>query len=139
MINYVLGFAFNKDGSKVVLILKSNPGPLKGLYTGPGGKIEPDELAISAMVREFEEETGVIISYWKNEFKITSPEYTINVYSSFTDDITKVSSITEEAVSIIDVNDLYAHPCTSDTRWIVPYILDNRHSIGSVSVNMNVQ
>ena len=138
MINYVLGFAFNKDGNKVVLILKSNPEPLKGLYTGPGGKVEPEELAISAMVREFEEETGVLISYWKNEFKITSSEYTINVYSSFTDDIMNVVSVTDEKVAIFDVDTLFDHPCTSDTRWIVPYILDKVHSIGTVSVNMNV-
>lgn len=137
MISYVLGFAFTKDRSKVVLMQKKRPEAIAGLYTAPGGKIEENELGISAVVREFEEETGVIINYWKNEFKITGPDYTIEVFSAFNDEILNAQSKTDEDVVVCDVNTVSTMKCTSDTKWIVPLILDPAHMVGSVSVVVN--
>lgn len=58
--NYVLGFAFSRDGEEVVLIIKQKPDWQKGKLNGIGGKIEPeDESPLHAMIREFKEETGV--------------------------------------------------------------------------------
>lgn len=46
MKEYVLGFAFNRERTKIVLILKNRPDWQKGKYNGIGGKIEPsDETA----------------------------------------------------------------------------------------------
>lgn len=56
---YVLGFCFNDDFSRVVLIEKQKPEWQKGRLNGVGGKIEPGEYPIHAMAREFKEETGV--------------------------------------------------------------------------------
>lgn len=59
MQDYVLGFMFTGDRKKVALIRKYNPPPQRGFLNGIGGKIEPGEVPIHAMVREFREETGV--------------------------------------------------------------------------------
>lgn len=55
---HVVGFLFSKGCSRVVLIEKAQPAWQKGLLNGIGGKIEPGETSLQAMVREFAEETG---------------------------------------------------------------------------------
>lgn len=66
--NQVLGFFFNQERSRVLLILKNRPDHLKGMYNGVGGKCEHREKYIDAIVREFKEETNLYISHerWKN-------------------------------------------------------------------------
>ena len=58
-IYYVVGFLFNPDMTEVVLIKKNRPDWQKGLLNGVGGKIESGEDPITAMIREFKEETGI--------------------------------------------------------------------------------
>lgn len=58
-IRYVVGFMFNSDLSRMVVIKKLNPEWQRGKFNGVGGKIEPGESDVAAMVREFKEETGV--------------------------------------------------------------------------------
>lgn len=60
MKKYVLGFAFDRKKQVLVLIEKQKPDWQKGKHNGVGGKIDPeDNTPLSAMVREFKEETGV--------------------------------------------------------------------------------
>lgn len=42
-----------------VLLVERGKGPLRGLWSLPGGHIEPGEPAVMAAAREVEEETGV--------------------------------------------------------------------------------
>lgn len=58
--HYVVGFAFNPTGTKLLLIQKTHPQWQKGKLNGVGGKIEQGELPIEAIVREFHEEAGLI-------------------------------------------------------------------------------
>lgn len=58
MPNYVAGFLVSEAGL-IALVLKSKPEWQKGLWNGIGGKIEDGETPHQAMVREFEEETGL--------------------------------------------------------------------------------
>lgn len=62
--NYVVGFLFSTNKKEVVLIKKNRPDWQKGLLNGIGGHIE-DETPLEAMKREFLEETGLKIEYWK--------------------------------------------------------------------------
>lgn len=126
MVQYVLGYAFSEDESKVVLIEKNRPEVISGCFIAPGGKIEEGEIGLTAMVREFEEETGVVISHWKSEFKITGPDYTIEVFSTLSDSIFDVETVTDEKVIISDVSTLPSK-CSDDTKWMVPFILDKKH------------
>ncbi|MDO8598594.1 MAG: NUDIX domain-containing protein [bacterium] len=57
---YVCGFYFLFG--RVVLIEKKRPDWMAGKRNGVGGHIESGEEPVDAMVREFEEETGVRVS-----------------------------------------------------------------------------
>lgn len=46
------------DGARILFIQRAHP-PLHGLWTLPGGKLEPGESAAEAVVRELFEETGL--------------------------------------------------------------------------------
>lgn len=65
MKRYVLGFMFSEDGTQVALIKKTKPEWQAGKLNGIGGKIEEKEAMHEAMIREFEEETGLRHLEWK--------------------------------------------------------------------------
>ncbi len=73
MINYVLGFARTPCRQFVYLIRKRRPEWQAGLLNGIGGKLEPGEYPIDAMVREFREEAGVDIApaRWRDFAQVT--------------------------------------------------------------------
>jgi 8-oxo-dGTP diphosphatase len=56
MKRYVLGFCFNEDLTKVVLIQKNRPEWQAGRLNGIGGHIEDGETPRMAMYREYREE-----------------------------------------------------------------------------------
>lgn len=64
-LSYVVGFLFRDNGSEVALILKKRPARVAGLLNGIGGKIEPGEDPLAAMIREFPEEAGVAVTKWR--------------------------------------------------------------------------
>jgi 8-oxo-dGTP diphosphatase len=55
----VVGAAILDDGR--VLVAQRSGGPFDGLWEFPGGKVEPGESDLSALVRECAEELGVVI------------------------------------------------------------------------------
>ena len=63
MIRYVAGLAFTNSALQCVALVHKNRGPsgVVGKWTGIGGKIEEGETPSEAMVREFAEETGIVI------------------------------------------------------------------------------
>lgn len=121
MIEYCLGFAFNPLLDKVVLIKKQRPEWQAGLLNGVGGKVEPGELAMDAMYREFKEETGVAIPDWQRFGQLVGIDWVIYLYTSKIYDW-EIESIdykhTDEEIFIKDVDNL------SDTipnlMWLVP-------------------
>lgn len=56
----VVGAAIIDDDGKV-LCAQRGYGPLKGKWEFPGGKIEKDENAIQALIREIKEELGIVV------------------------------------------------------------------------------
>ncbi len=85
MTEYVAGFLFkkvknfsyfineNRFTTEVALIKKIKPEWQNGLLNGVGGKVEPGETPLQAMVREFKEETGETILGWKQFATLSVP------------------------------------------------------------------
>lgn len=65
MSEYVAGFLFQEDYSQVALVRKKRPTWQKGFLNAIGGLVERGETLHQAMVREFEEETGLRVDDWK--------------------------------------------------------------------------
>jgi 8-oxo-dGTP diphosphatase len=53
------GLAYDADG-RLLLILRGND-PGRGLWSVPGGRVEPGESDAEAVVREMAEETGLVV------------------------------------------------------------------------------
>lgn len=63
---YVVGYCFSPDLSRVALIEKQKPAWQHMKLNGVGGKIEPtDACPADAMAREFHEEAGVLLRGWQ--------------------------------------------------------------------------
>ena len=79
MKDYVLGFAFNKTKTDVLLVKKER-GPCvnHGKWNGIGGKVE-DEIIDYAMKREFVEETG-FSPEWEWRGQMFGPDWTVFIY-----------------------------------------------------------
>ena len=52
-------FVFDRDG-RVLLVERGQP-PGEGLWTVPGGRLEPGETLAQAVAREVREETGLVV------------------------------------------------------------------------------
>ena len=48
-----------RRGDRYLLVLRANP-PAQDMYAFPGGRIDPGETAEKAVLRELEEETGIV-------------------------------------------------------------------------------
>ncbi len=51
-----------KDGAGRLLLIKRGHEPGKGLWSIPGGRVEPGEPDEAALVREVREETGLVVT-----------------------------------------------------------------------------
>lgn len=60
MKRYVLGFIFNRNCTKTILIEKQRgPNGQEGKWNGLGGEVEDDEMYVEAMVRKAKTEAGI--------------------------------------------------------------------------------
>lgn len=124
MENYVLGFCFSEDRSDVALILKNKPEWQKGFLNGIGGKIEKNEAPIDAMIREFLEETGVVISDWNKAGRLISDSFCVHIYASVTDNVYNVKTMESEEVGLYALRDLNTLlNVIPNLYWIIPACL----------------
>jgi len=121
--DYVVGFLFRNGGDEVALIRKSKPAWQKGLLNGVGGKIESDELPITAMIREFEEEAGAYILNWRN-FAVMTLKDGGQIYFYSSHEEAEVESKTEESVEWYPVAHLRQYGTIQNLNWLVPLALD---------------
>jgi 8-oxo-dGTP diphosphatase len=127
---YVLGFAFNREKTKVLLIKKNRPTWQAGLFNGIGGKIEVfDVFPIKAMIREFIEETGLSTTtdQWNQYATLGSPNFQVTCYWSILDNINDYKSITDEEVLLVDIQDLFNvqfKNCLDNLLWLIPMALE---------------
>lgn len=126
MYRYVVGLAFSADHRAVLLLRKNRPKWQASCLNGPGGKAEPGEDYLDAMVREFEEETGLTIpaSEWKHVLVYRGPDYELNFYRTFTDRIYEAQSMTDEPLVITPMPLDTSANVIKNLRWIIPLCLD---------------
>lgn len=106
MTDYVLGFAFDIDTNKVLLLEKLTPIEQKGLLNGIGGKIELFEDEYQAMIREFFEETGIstIEQDWLKVGTMQYTSFSIHLFTTTVCNIYKARSTTAEQVNVYDLD-----------------------------------
>jgi len=123
MQHYVVGFLFNPEKTKVVLIKKIKPDWQAGKLNGMGGSIERGEKPKQAMVREFLEETGVRteLDLWDHFFTMVLPDATVYFFRAFHEAFGTVETVTEEEIFVVDLASLSQVSNVIDNlRWIIP-------------------
>lgn len=125
--NYVNGFLFSPDLTKVVLIKKTKPEWQAGMLNGVGGKMELNELPIDAMIREFNEETGLNIQSWNNFATITGLDWTCYFFWSISNLYNNAQTTTDENIGIYNVSEINILNVIPNLKWLIPMCLDGNH------------
>lgn len=129
MKNYVVGFMFDPQGKNVVLIKKEKP-EWQGFFNGVGGKIEEGEASEAAMSREFYEETGVSTfhSEWTKYANMSGPDWSVDVYYTFSLKATLAVTTTEERVSLVNTDAVAKGllPIIPNLKWLTALAIDSR-------------
>ena len=112
---FVVGFLFDDDGN-VALIQKNRPSWQKGRLNGVGGHIEAGETPVDAMIREFQEEAGVKLS-WRQFCVLTGDGYRLHCFVS--KDKTDIRTKTDEKVAWYTVDNLPPN-ILPNLAWLIP-------------------
>lgn len=124
---YCVGFAID-NYNNIALIKKNHPEWQKGLLNGIGGHVEDDESFVEAMVREFEEECGIVttVNQWKHFARLQSPSWAVWCFVTRDIDVTKVQTLTREQVNWYEIfGNLRSHPTVPNLNWLIPLALQN--------------
>jgi 8-oxo-dGTP diphosphatase len=123
---YVAGFLIAPDDDRVLLIRKTHPEWQAGKLNGIGGKIDPGESPLEAMVREFKEEAGLVITGWQHFLTLNAnPNGRVYFFRCFAPFgvLCKAKTQTDEWVghwSIGDATLPYRFDMIPNLRWILP-------------------
>ena len=125
----VCGFYFSDDRTQVVLIRKNRPAWQAGMINGVGGKTESGETPLDAMIREFHEETGVLVKDWDHYCTHTDRGHSFKIwfFRAFAQagHLSECRSMTDEQVLSFSVDSLYKLPVIPNLRWLIPMALDS--------------
>lgn len=128
---YVLGFAFYRNpecDARVVLVRKKRPDWQMNCLNGVGGKVETKESTIEAMVREFQQETGVRVdaNRWVHFATLAWAKAQVYCYTVDLKHEEKVATTTDEEVVVDAVGDVLIARTglVMGCRWLIPLALD---------------
>lgn len=129
---YVVGFMFDESMSNVALIRKNKPAWQAGLLNGIGGKIEGEEPAVKAMVREFNEEAGMLtfVGTWTNFCSMGGTNNdggTFGIEFFFTiGQPHRLTSMESEQIEVVSASDIAAgkEKTIGNLPWLVALALD---------------
>lgn len=116
---YVLCYGLNLERDKVVLIKKNRPWYLAGKWNAPGGGVEHNESINDASTREFEEETGIRVEpdRWESIGRLEGDGYVVHCLVTFTDDVLKAVTTTDEEVKVESYEDLLVDVVKNPKRY----------------------
>jgi 8-oxo-dGTP diphosphatase len=123
---YTLGFLFNHDLSRVLLIHKLRPAWQKGMVNGLGGKFEKDETAKTCITREVEEETNLKTnpSDWQKIGELHSSKFAVDVMVAiYSGQASDAVSNEEEKVEWFPTSNLPKNIMTN-LSWLIPLALE---------------
>lgn len=128
---YALGFAFDLPedvaygdmSTQVGLIRKARPEWQAGYLNGIGGHVEEGETPHQAMVREFKEETGLLVPRWSGVSVLSNDHFTMSVFKAFDVPLSDMKTLTDEEVGIYRAYDLQSD-VLFNLRWLIPLALD---------------
>lgn len=125
MKRYACGFMFNEAKTHVLLITKCKPSWQAGKLNGIGGKVEHGETFLDAMVREFEEETGIHHAQWECFVRLRNENvaYELDFFRAF-GPIEDAKQMEEEKPVIAPVYTMTTAPVIPNLRWLVPLALE---------------
>lgn len=107
MKQYVIGIIFNNTVEKVLLIRKNRPKWQSGRLNGVGGKVEEIESSYEAMIRECQEECGLLLYNWLLVDTYTDGvNFTIDYFIIKTPSIEKAETLTDELIEIWSIDNL---------------------------------
>lgn len=122
---YVVGFMFSNDRNNVVLIRKIKPLWQAGKFNGVGGKIEPNETPIQAMVREYTEEAGVAFAEWDNFLTVEYKSCVVYFFKGFsTLCFNKSETREKEQIVKFSLDELPFEGMIYNLNWIINLALD---------------
>lgn len=131
-VDAVVGLAFSDDMRTVLLIRKRRPASQAGKLNGVGGKVEPGETFLDAMVREFREESGIDTSpeSWTHFATLDAPRWQIAFFRtvlplSVLDHAAQGPVLTHEQLELHSLVGLRDQVTMSNLRWMVPLCLDD--------------
>jgi 8-oxo-dGTP diphosphatase len=130
---YVVGFMFTEDCKHVVLIRKNKPTWQVGKLNGVGGKIEPNETPLNAMIREYREEATMIYEKWDNFLTIEYKTCVVYFFKGFNDECYQYSETKEEEqIEKINIDFFPEDEVIPNLNWIVNLALDDdiKHADG---------
>ncbi len=122
-----------KDGK--ILLIEKKRGLGAGKINGPGGKIEPGETPLEAVIRETQEELLVTphapVKLGELRFSMSDcPDILCHVYRS--DDFSGIPTETDEAVPAwTDLADIPYHRMWEDDRHWLPLVIGGTSFLGS--------
>lgn len=122
---YTNGLYFSRDRSEVLLIEKRRPHWQAGKFNGIGGKLEPNETALAAMIREFREETGLQVTAWHHFLTLVGNGWLVYFFRAASElPSGTLLPPTDELPFWVKVNSLLEYPIIPNLSWIVPLALD---------------
>lgn len=119
-VKYCVGFLFDPDMDRVVLIRKNRPPWQQNKLNGVGGALLPLESPVDAMQREFAEETNLVVADWRLLCCLDCPEARIWFFWATSALYYGVRSQTDEEVIIVPIADLMARTdVVANMPWMV--------------------
>ncbi len=125
-LEYTLGFIFNADLHKVLLVHKQKPDWQSGHLNGIGGKLNQGESPVECISRETFEESKLAIplSAWKTSGVIQQSVGNVGIFCAiYRGNLSDAAQGDYEEVEWFDVEQLPKN-VLDNLRWIIPLALE---------------
>jgi 8-oxo-dGTP diphosphatase len=127
MKSYVVGFLFDDEAERVVLIRKRKPAWQAGRLNGVGGKIEEGETPLVAMIREYEEEAGAFFEDWERYAVLNGPNYIVHVFRGFNTQVLERSST--KTIEEIEIKNSITPDVLPNLQFLIPLAINSNDVI----------